>query len=52
MEMFEEAIKKLGGPKLRLILQKYTDKGWKAVTTGTIITGILNSSTLISLLTL
>gem|GEM_PF-6080544 len=26
LEMFEQSIKKLGGPRLRLILQKYTDK--------------------------
>ena len=52
MEMFEESIKKLGWPKLRLILQQYTDKGRKATLVGTIVTGILNSSTLISLLTL
>jgi phosphate:Na+ symporter len=52
LEMFEEAIKKLWWPKLRMILQKYTDKWRKAVLTGMTITGILNSSTLISLLTL
>lgn len=52
MEMFEEALKKLWWPKLSIILQKYTDKWWKATLVGTIITGILNSSTLISLLTL
>ncbi|AKH33157.1 Na+/Pi-cotransporter [candidate division SR1 bacterium Aalborg_AAW-1] len=52
MEMFEESLKKLGGPKLSQILQQYTDKGWKATLVGTIVTGILNSSTLVSLLTL
>ncbi len=52
MEVFEEAIKKLWGIKLRNVLQRYTNKGWKAVLTGTITTGILNSSTLLSLLTL
>jgi phosphate:Na+ symporter len=52
MEMFEEALKRLWGPKLSFILQKYTDKWWKATLVGTVITGILNSSTLISLLTL
>ncbi len=52
MEMFEEALKKLWGPKLRQILQQYTNKGRKATLVGTIVTGILNSSTLISLLTL
>ena len=52
MEMFEEALKKLWWPKLSIILQKYTDTWRKATLVGTIITGILNSSTLISLLTL
>lgn len=52
MEMFEEALKKLWGAKLRHILQKYTDKIWKATITGTLVTALLNSSTLISLLTL
>lgn len=52
LEMFEQSIKKLGGPRLRLILQKYTDKWWKATLVGMVVTGILNSSTLISLLTL
>ncbi len=52
MEMFEESIKKLGGPKLRQILQKYTNTGWQAVSISMVITAILNSSTLVSLLTL
>lgn len=52
MEMFEESLKKLGGPKLSQILQKYTNTWWKATLVGTIVTGILNSSTLVSLLTL
>lgn len=52
MEMFEESLKKLWWPKLSLIIQKYTNKWRKATLVGTIVTGILNSSTLISLLTL
>ena len=52
MEMFEESLKKLWWPKLSIILQKYTNQWWKATLVGTIITWILNSSTLISLLTL
>ncbi len=52
LEMFEEALKKLWWPKLSLILQRYTDKWRKATLVGTIVTGILNSSTLVSLLTL
>ena len=52
MEMFEESLKKLWWPKLSQILQQYTNKWWKATLVGTIITWILNSSTLVSLLTL
>lgn len=52
MELFEESLKKLGGSQLRVILQKYTDTSLKSTLIGTIVTGILNSSTLISLLTL
>lgn len=52
MDIFEESIKKLWWVTLRNLLQRYTNTGIKAVTVSAIITGILNSSTLVSLLTL
>ncbi len=52
MDTFETSIKKLGWPKLRELLQRYTDKWRKAVSISAFITAILNSSTLVSLLTL
>lgn len=52
MEVFEKAIKDLSTIKLRNILQRYTNTWRKATLTGIITTAVLNSSTLLSLLTL
>lgn len=52
MNNFEEALNYLGGKKLKYFLQKYTKTSWAAIWTGTWTTTLLQSSTLVSLLTL
>lgn len=52
MNNFEEALNYLWGKKLKYLLQKYTKTAWTAIWTGTWTTTLLQSSTLVSLLTL
>lgn len=52
MNIFEGALKSLGGRKLKYVLQKFTKNGWAAIWTGTRSTSILQSSSLVSLLVL
>ena len=52
MHNFEQALNFLGGKKLKMLLQKYTQTGWMAIWTGTWTTTLLQSSTLVSLLIL
>lgn len=52
MRIFEGAIRTLWGGKLKGIIKKYTDTGWKSIFTGFWTTSFLQSSTLLSLLIL
>ncbi|MFD2203062.1 Na/Pi cotransporter family protein [Shivajiella indica] len=52
MHQLETAIKELGGKSLRNLLQKFTDSAWKGILIGTLITAILQSSSLVTLMVL
>lgn len=52
MNIFEGAIRYLWGSKLKSIIKRYTDTGWKSIFTGFRTTSLLQSSTLLSLLIL
>lgn len=52
MHQLEMAIKELGGKSFRNLLQKYTDKAWKGILIGALITAILQSSSLVTLMVL
>ncbi len=52
MNVFEDAVRFLGGSRLKSIIKKYTDTGWKSIFTGFWTTSLLQSSTLLSLLIL
>ena len=52
MNVFEHAIRFLGGNKLKGILQKYTKNGWTSIFTWFWTTSVLQSSSLLSLLIL
>ncbi|MEN7549231.1 Na/Pi symporter [Rapidithrix thailandica] len=50
--LMEEAIKKLSGSTLRKIIRVYTDNVFKALLSGFLLTGILQSSSAVSLIVL
>jgi phosphate:Na+ symporter len=52
MLFLEEGIKKFSGDVLEKILQRYTDKLYKSITFGTLTTTFVQSSSLISVLTI
>lgn len=52
MHQLESAIKELGGKSFRHLLQRFTDTAWKGVLVGTLITAILQSSSLVTLMVL
>jgi len=52
MHQLETAIKELGGKTFRHLLQRFTDTAWKGILVGTLITAILQSSSLVTLMVL
>jgi phosphate:Na+ symporter len=52
MHQLEVAIKEMGGKSFRNLLQKFTDSALKGVFIGTLITAILQSSSLVTLMVL
>lgn len=52
MHQLETAIKELGGKSFRHLLQRFTDNAWKGILVGTLITAILQSSSLVTLMVL
>jgi phosphate:Na+ symporter len=52
MHQLETAIKELGGKSFRHLLQRFTDTAWKGILVGTLITAILQSSSLVTLMVL
>lgn len=52
MRHLEDSIKALAGRSFKNLLQKFTNKSWKGIITGTVVTAILQSSTMVTLLAL
>lgn len=52
MNQMETGLKNLAGHSFRNLLQKFTNKPWKGVLTGTFITAVLQSSSLVTLMVL
>jgi phosphate:Na+ symporter len=52
MHQLEGAIKELGGKSFRNLLQRFTDSALKGILIGTLITAILQSSSLVTLMVL
>jgi phosphate:Na+ symporter len=52
MHQLETAIKELGGKSFRHLIQRFTNNAWKGVLVGTLITAILQSSSLVTLMVL
>ncbi|HAH36531.1 MAG TPA: sodium:phosphate symporter [Algoriphagus sp.] len=52
MHQMESGLKELAGKSFRTLLQKFTNKSWKGILTGTFITSILQSSSLVTLMVL
>lgn len=52
MYMIEKATAALGGDRFKKLLHKSTNNSWKAVGVGIVITAILQSSSLVSLITI
>lgn len=48
----ENAIKELGGNSFRQLLHRFTDKPWKGILIGTLVTALLQSSSLVTLMVL
>lgn len=48
----ENAIKELGGNSFRQLLHRFTDKPWKGILIGTLVTAFLQSSSLVTLMVL
>lgn len=52
MLQMEEALKILGGRSFKLFLKKHTENKFKAISSGTIVTAVLQSSSLVNLMVL
>ncbi len=52
MRHLEDSIKALAGRSFRNLLQRFTNRSWKGILTGTAVTAILQSSTMVTLLAL
>jgi phosphate:Na+ symporter len=52
MYHLENGLKGLAGKSFKRLLQKFTNKSWKGILTGTFVTAILQSSSLVNLLAL
>ncbi|GGD99287.1 Na/Pi cotransporter family protein [Planktosalinus lacus] len=52
MRHLEEGIKGLAGKSFQKIIKRFTNKSWKGILTGTFVTAILQSSSMVTLLVL
>lgn len=52
MHHLEDGIKGLAGKSFKSLLKKFTNRSWKGILTGTFVTGILQSSSMVNLLIL
>ncbi|MDR9455904.1 MAG: Na/Pi symporter [Salegentibacter sp.] len=52
MHHLEQGLKGLTGKAFRKLLQRFTNKSWKGIITGTVVTAILQSSSMVTLLVL
>ncbi|MCM4161111.1 Na/Pi cotransporter family protein [Antarcticibacterium flavum] len=52
MRHLEDSIKALAGKSFKNLLQRFTKRSWKGILTGTAVTAILQSSTMVTLLAL
>lgn len=52
MRHLEEGIKGLAGKSFQKIIKRFTNKSWKGILTGTFVTAILQSSSMVTLLAL
>lgn len=52
MRQLEQALKQLAGKSFKNMLEKFTDNRWRGVLIGTIITALLQSSSLVTLMVL
>ncbi|MGF1557090.1 Na/Pi cotransporter family protein [Paucihalobacter sp.] len=52
MHHLEDGIKGLAGKSFKNLLRKFTNRSWKGILTGTFVTGILQSSSMVNLLIL
>lgn len=52
MNQLEFALRELAGKSFKNLLQRFTDTGWKGILVGTLITAILQSSSLVTLMVL
>lgn len=52
MRHLEDSIKALAGRSFKNLLQQFTNRSWKGILTGTAVTAILQSSTMVTLLAL
>jgi len=52
MRHLEDSIKALAGRSFKNLLQRFTNRSWKGILTGTAVTAILQSSTMVTLLAL
>jgi phosphate:Na+ symporter len=52
MQQLEHALKELAGKSFKNLLHKFTDRPWKGILVGTVITSILQSSSLVTLMVL
>ena len=52
MHHLEDGLKGLTGKAFRKLLQQFTNKSWKGIITGTVVTAILQSSSMVTLLIL
>jgi phosphate:Na+ symporter len=48
MNRLESGVKGFAGKSFRNLLQRYTNKSWKGIFTGTLFTIVLQSSTMVS----
>ncbi|MCL6259613.1 Na/Pi symporter [Aquiflexum sp. TKW24L] len=48
----ENAIKEIGGTSFRQLMHRFTDSPWKGILIGTLVTAIVQSSSLVTLMTL
>ncbi|MBK5193871.1 MAG: Na/Pi cotransporter family protein [Flavobacteriaceae bacterium] len=52
MYHLEDGVKGLAGKSFKNLIQRFTNKSWQGIITGTVVTGILQSSSMVTLLVL